>query len=538
MIIIFNLAIIGLVLLIAYWWANEGLFSSLLHLVCVITAGAIALAVWEPITMAMMGGGSFDNYAWGIVLAGCFVISLVSLRFASDKLVPANLKFPPWANYVIGGLAGLGSGIITIGICLIASGFLQSSNEIMGYRGTGRDENGRAVVTKVGDPIWLNVAQLTSIFYSTLSTGTFYPDISGSPLKYYNPKLDELSTLVRDSYDGGKGQLSLAPDAAKVTKVAASSDGMIIIQVSFNATARDFGGQVILGSSQVRLIGKPDGSGDPDIYYPVAWKQELKEGGEVLFKFDDVSHYATGIPGRSETGIKFAFDTRDASFKPNFIQIRGTRLELPSGEPSPLSGFEVGLYRGKQLSNEEILQARDPLGKDIQHLVDPTSKIRKLRISTNNIPGTIEFDEDLYFIEGTLSTQWSKGSSGKKIKGIRASSGTSIVQLNISPGTEAAFEDLLPVISPDSPVVFIDENGRKYQPIGFILSDDKTMQLTLTPSSPIQSIGELPIHMLTSSKSKSMSLIFQITNDVRLVEFRVGEFTIGTCNVLVQRKSR
>ena len=36
MTIIFNLLIIGLVLLIAYWWANEGLFSSILHLVCVI----------------------------------------------------------------------------------------------------------------------------------------------------------------------------------------------------------------------------------------------------------------------------------------------------------------------------------------------------------------------------------------------------------------------------------------------------------------------------------------------------------------------
>jgi hypothetical protein len=538
MIFIFNLAIIGLVLLIAYWWANEGLFSSLLHLVCVITAGALALAVWEPITMAMMSGGNFDNYAWGIVLLGCFIIALVGLRFASDKLIPANLNFPSWANYAIGGLAGFGSGIITIGICLIASGFLQSSNEIMGYRGTGRDENGRAEITTVGDPIWLNVAKLTSSFYSTLSTGTLYPDISGSPLKHYNPKLDELSTLVRDSYDSGNGQLSLAPDAAKVTKVAASSDGMVIIQVSFNSDARDFGGQVILASSQVRLVGTPDGTDDPDIYYPVAWKQELKEGGEALFKFDDVSHYATGIPGRSEAGIKFAFDTRDASFKPNFIQIRGTRLELPSEEPSPLSSVEVELYRGRQLTDDEIHEARDPLGKDIQHLVDPTSKIRKLRISTNNIPGTIEFSEDLYFIEGTLTTQWSKGSSGKKIKGIQANSGTSIVQLNVSPGTAAAFEDLLPVISPDSPVVFIDENGRKYQPIGFILSDDKIMKLTLTPSTPIQSIGELPIHLLTSSKSKSMSLIFQITNDVRLTEFRVGEFTIGTCNVLIQRRSR
>jgi hypothetical protein len=61
MTIIFNLLIIGLVLLIAYWWANEGLFSSFLHLICVITAGTIALAVWEPITMSMLNGGEIGR---------------------------------------------------------------------------------------------------------------------------------------------------------------------------------------------------------------------------------------------------------------------------------------------------------------------------------------------------------------------------------------------------------------------------------------------------------------------------------------------
>ena len=34
MLIFFNIIIIALVLLIAYWWANQGLFSAILHLVC------------------------------------------------------------------------------------------------------------------------------------------------------------------------------------------------------------------------------------------------------------------------------------------------------------------------------------------------------------------------------------------------------------------------------------------------------------------------------------------------------------------------
>jgi hypothetical protein len=540
MIILFNIAIIGLVILIAYWWANEGLFSSLLHLVCVITAGAFALSLWEPITMRLMSGGGFDNYVWGIVLVGVFALSLLCLRVASDKLIPFNLKFPEWANYVFGGGAGAVAGILTIGICLIGAGFVQSTNSIMSYRGTGRDENNRAEITKIGDPVWLDVANLTSTFYATLSVGTLFPDIGGAPLQNYNPNIDELSTLVRDTYDNGKGQISLAPDAANVSKIAMSPDGMIVIQVNFNTKAKDYGGQLILASSQVRLIGEPNGSDSPDIYYPVAWKQEIKDGGEFIFKFDDMSHYATSVPGRTETGIKFAFDTRDPQFRPRFIQLRGTRFDLPQGTPITLSSAAVGQFRGRKLSDDEILAARDPLGKDIQHLVDSTSKIRKLRVSMNDLRGTIEIDEDFYLLSGTLDTPWTRQgvSHELSVKGIKADDGTAIIQLDVSPGTNAEFQDLLPIISPDSAVVFIDDSGHKYEPIGFYLGDEKKMHLTLTPSTPIRSMSELPINQLTSSNSKTLTLIFQVTEGINLREFRVGDHTIGTCNVTAKRNKR
>ncbi|MHC4141812.1 MAG: hypothetical protein ACYSUF_08025 [Planctomycetota bacterium] len=45
--IIFNILCIAMVLLIAYWWANQGIFSAIIHLLCVIIAGALALAFWR-----------------------------------------------------------------------------------------------------------------------------------------------------------------------------------------------------------------------------------------------------------------------------------------------------------------------------------------------------------------------------------------------------------------------------------------------------------------------------------------------------------
>ncbi|MBC8201556.1 MAG: CvpA family protein [Planctomycetes bacterium] len=540
MIIIFNLIILGLVGLIAYWWANEGLFSAFIHMVCVVTAGAIALSLWEPITMSILTGGGFDNYAWGVVLIGVFSISLLILRVAADKIMPSNVNFPTWANFAFGGFSGAVAGVISIGICLIGSGFIQSTNELFGYRGTGRDENNKAMIGKVGDPIWLDVAQITAEFYGTLSVGTLRPDFSGAPLRQYNPSINELATLVRDTFSGGKGQLSLLPDAAKVTSVAKSDDGLVVVQVSFTSQAKDYGGQLSLASSQVRLISEAIGSKKPKVHYPFSWKQEVADGTERIFIYDDVSHYATSVPGRQETEIKFAFDTKDAGFVPKFIQIRGTRLEVPNIETTAIPHTVAKEYRGRQLSDEEIVEARDPLGKDIQHLVDSTSKILRLRISTNGIPGTIVYDEELYFVEGSLTTKWKQRgiSAALAIKGIRADEGTGIVQVDVTPGKSASFSDLISILSENDPIELIDTNGRKYAPIGYYLGDSKRMQLTLTPSTPIQSIGELPLHVLTASRPKDMTLIFQVTLGEWVKELRVGDFTIGTCNVEVISKSR
>jgi hypothetical protein len=539
MTIIFNLLIIGLVLLIAYWWANEGLFSSILHLVCVIAAGAVAFALWEPITMAMLNGGAMDNYAWGLVLVGVFAVTLLVLRVASDKLIPANIQFPAWANLGIGGLLGAWSGVLSIGICLIGSGFVQSTNEIMGYRGIARSKS-TGIVEKVGDPIWLDVSQLTSSFFSTLSLGTMHPDISGGALAHFNPKVNEQATLLRDSFDNGKGQLSLAPDAASVTKVAIDDSGLVVVQVSFNTKAKDHGGQFIIGSSQVRLIGKASSSKEADVYHPTAWKQESKEGIEYLYRFDDLNNYATGVPGRQDAGIKFAFDTKDSNFKPRFIQIRGTRFELPSGEPESISALSAKRYRGRTLTEDEIAAERDSLGKDISHLFQTTSKIKGLRISINGIPSTIEFNEDNYLVEGRLTTKWSQSGTSAKmaVKGLYADEGTAIVQLKVSPGTNASFGFLTQTEPETSAVTLLDSDGRKYSPIGYIIGDEKLMDLTLTPATPPSTLGDLPMHLLSSSRSKDMTLIFQVTEDKKIVEFQVGNVTIGTCDVDAVRGRR
>jgi hypothetical protein len=152
----------------------------------------------------------------------------------------------------------------------------------MGFQGYGRD-NSTAKVTQVGGQLIVPFTKLTNDFFSLLSVGSFRPDISNAPLRHYNPNLDEQSCLVRDSFEGGKGQLSLAPDGASVTRVQMSDDGLIIVQVHFNAIALDFGGQLSLSNSQIRLISKPKGNASPKIVYPIRWEQETQDDGIQFF---------------------------------------------------------------------------------------------------------------------------------------------------------------------------------------------------------------------------------------------------------------
>lgn len=520
--------------LIAYWWATQGLLSAVLHLVCVIAAGTLAFAFWEPLANAMMSGGKFDNYAWGFSLISVFTVSLLILRIASDKIAFGNTKFPEWANLTFGGIAGLCSGVLTVGVCVIGIGFIQSTTEIMGYQGYGRDNNNSAQVSHVGGQLIVPFTKITNDFFGLLSVGAFRPDIFGNPLRQYNPRVDQLSCLVRDSIDGGKGQLSLAPNAASVVKVVMSEDGLIIVQVKFEAEALDFGGQLSLSSSQIRLIGKATKNATPEIVHPVSWEQETLQDGFQLFKFDDVSHYASSVPARKSADLTLVFDTQvtRASFTPKFLQIRGTRLPLPKlGEV--VSAEMTDKYRSKKLTKDDILNSRPVTGYPIDNLILITQRLGRLTLSTNGLPSSISIDGN-YFTEGRIVTKWvTPGVSGKlRVKGIKQDEGSQIVQVDVSRGKNASIFDLLPAAGSQAEIALVDSDGNRYWPIGYYLDSSGKMDLNLTPRSPIRTIGELP--PLATSGAKKMTLIFQVTDGQTIQELKLGDITVGNCDKYVE----
>ncbi|MDI1290704.1 MAG: hypothetical protein PSX37_12235, partial [bacterium] len=80
-----SLIAIAIMLLTAYIWLTRGFFSAFLHMICVVLAGGIAFAVWEPFAYLLLDKGRFlESTAWCLGLALPFTAALLVLRLICD----------------------------------------------------------------------------------------------------------------------------------------------------------------------------------------------------------------------------------------------------------------------------------------------------------------------------------------------------------------------------------------------------------------------------------------------------------------------
>ena len=539
MITAFNLIILALVALIGYWWATQGVFSGLLHLLCVIVAGAIAFAFWEPVTVGLLLRGSpFDNFAWGVSFIGLFVVPLLILRLGTNKLVPANVDLPHWANLTFGFPIGAASGVLTMGMILLGTGFVQSQRDIFGYTGTVRNPNNAQQITHVGPALWLPVHQWTSEFYSWLSVTTLS---TGQPLRQYYPDLYKVSgSEFRDTYGGGRGQVAITPNGAAIQGVTMCPQlNRCAVRVRFAAEARDFGTQLTLSSAQVRLVSKAGDQSRPYVAHPQAWSQPTKNGSTAVYRFEDISNYATTVPGQ-ETAI-MEFDFRfPGTLVPLFIQIKGTRFDLPQFEV--VTGAQYEQQLGSAGTTRSVSSAPPPVftgggqlttGSDIQ----VTYSIQPISASKNQLPGTIHVNNENFITDGSgeFKPGGTRPARKLRLKGIVESEGTKIVQLTVRRGGAAdIFNPALRQQAGDNATpMLVDSLGRTYRPIGYIYDRGDSVDVLLSPRRPIRTVAELP--QLSQSGGRALRLIFSVTEGVQLVGLRLGDIPVASCNLTVVR---
>jgi hypothetical protein len=526
--VVFNILCLAAVLLIAYWWGNQGLFSAFIHLLCVITAGAVAFAVWEPLTLGLfMKGSAFDRYAWAAALVGTFALTLAVLRVATNKLIPANVKLPRWADLSFGLVVGAASGVLTMGILLLGAGFVQSQTKIMGF--VGYERNSSSKIVRV-NAMWIPYHEITANFYSLLSVGSLS---SGRPMRHYYPDLARMAgSLVRDTYLSGKAQVSLRPSQVQVMQTWRCPD-RVIVKVRFDRGARDFGEQLTLSSSQVRLVSAARGTAKPLVAHPTRWRQPTKDGPDQTFTFSDISHYITTVPGQERADVLIEFPWREG-IRPLFIQLKGTRFMLPNVQDvdaGQCDGVLQGAVAAANPTTTRVGGAR--LGPTDLRVAND---IRPVTASTNMLPGSMK-ETDKYLTEGHAVFQ-AGGSMNiarnLRILGFYEPPGTRIVQLSVDRQSPAnIYGAVQSEVSDNDRPALVDSNGNTYSAIGYLHEAPTGVEIVLDPTDGV-SMGRLP-HVPTSGRQR-LRLIFQVTEGVKIVGFRVGDVNVASCNVTVEAK--
>jgi uncharacterized membrane protein required for colicin V production len=578
----FDLIVILAVAVIGYMWSTRGALSSFIHLLCTVIAGAIAIAVWEPVAMLLINTGEemAADFAWGAGLALPFVLSLVVLRVVTDKLVPGNIDVDPATNFAAGGLFGALSGILTVGLMILSVGYTRSPQDIWGYRPVQYDSNGSLVV-KAG--LVAPVEVWTSKFYSTLSGGLLRP-IGGESLAKLRPNLAYEGALLRTSFEEGKSRITLPPSAFEVVKrytfapndpkqlfadsfdakraqsftnldgtaPSAAESQIEGIVVRFKAGAKERMGSVVIGPGQMQLIVQTNPA-DPEsktvAVQPlavIAMSADEKNARYGRWRFDSQDTYFRSVGGADEAPMAFEFVTPKGS-KPIAVSVRGVRIDLASFEPQNFASMSA---RDDAINSRSLVAARASKldsSNAVTVKVNPDDFQSAFRIN-NNLPWNLVFQKDVLKgmtvggdngreIDGgelskfTADEMKGGGAAARElqVRNFAKTDDTTIVQLTVDrTNTQwGLLSDAAAGIDRSQGPALIDSTGTSYSPVGFAYQTSQETWLQFSPQSPITSVDGMGVGLSKSRTDQKLILIFRISRGTQIQSFAVGEKVIA-----------
>jgi hypothetical protein len=375
------------VLGIGYTWLTRGFFSSLIHLVCTVIAGAIAFALWEHVSLAILNAAAdrgFTSFlrdvAWGLGLALPFGVSLAILRVIVDKLLPANVTPGHAADYAGGAICGLGAGVISAGILTISIGFLRMETGFFGATHVSYNNTGN-VVRSGG--LMLPVDRITVALYGKLSEQAFS---TGEPLAKWHPRLDEMPAAMRMNFGDGKARNTIKAQDFKVVSRFTVGQGGSNLQdlfndrwnttpqtvvdadgkayppgsyiegfvVNFLAGSKEKEGKTTIGAGQLSLVVENEQEGTRTVVYPIAVSSQAESTGQAGFarwRYDARDTFIASVGGASEAIFAFEFVV-PPGYAPTALYVRGIRHVVGEGATAqPSAKFTAGAQRDGFISS-------------------------------------------------------------------------------------------------------------------------------------------------------------------------------------------
>lgn len=586
-----NIIVVILVLSIGYAWMNRGIFNAMLHTLCALAAGAIAFAVWEPLSVMLVNASpergffSFlEGAAWGVSLVIPFVVAFILLRVISDKVVPNNIKNSRLVDYIGGAAFGLVTGIISIGILVIGVGNMRLPTNFLGYqplwysadRATGA---GSLVKT---DKLWIPVDSLVATVYGKLSNGAMS---TSQPLAYWYPELRLTGFASRVSPEGAarnamrikdfnmRGTYTVGPDEGAQMSELLKLDGnstqryvdinnepvsagkLYGYVIEFEAGAKERGekgaGQLIISNGHVRMLVE-NSDGSTETIFPAAVISESSNPGEFgRWRFDANDVYVSSTGGSSKVPMGFEFVVPSGS-TPVALYVKNLRVDTAE-LPKPVN-YRTTSRRDLSVRSGAILKGKgDEVSYNSQNAVTVSGTdtnanlvttsprmLEVLAISVARRGLTVDDDNEIVGGQGTYDVKEEAGrrnaptSKNLRVERYGVGQGQTLIKLDVSAGSPFGFLSTPVQTAPlDQPLRLLDTNGNEYEAIGYEYIDNTNYEVRYTRGSTLTGIEDTP-SLSTTRDDQKLLILFIVTKGVEIDRFVIDDMVIAKFSPVIE----
>ena len=123
-----------LILGIAFFQVVQGLFSSLIMTILTVLSATVAFNYYELLAETLLYTRQ-PATADAIALVATFLVPLLCMRLLLDKYMAGNVVMNVWADRIGGGVLGVITGMIMVGVLMIAAQMLPFGDSVLMYRG-------------------------------------------------------------------------------------------------------------------------------------------------------------------------------------------------------------------------------------------------------------------------------------------------------------------------------------------------------------------------------------------------------------------
>lgn len=545
-----NMLVVAFILLLAFFFSTQGLFSAILHLVVTVLAGAVALALWEPLTYGYLLG-RMPEMAWGVGLLAPFVLTLLLLRMATDKLVGGNVHFPSLIDQILGGAVGFVSATLTAGLMVIGLNYIAPFS-IGSFQRYELDPAGELVVK---DSLWIPADTIAGSAFTMLSGGSLSPAFSAVSLPRHMPQIARASAVFGlTSRDGARATMmprnvevarafeapaDTLPAAAKAARPA-GGQRLIVITTRHNLEGvkdlppdPDPDSHFTATAAQVTLLaGKADGPSEP--ITPVGW----------VFRDAFGSFAADGFARTRANPVEETFDWifhLPAGLDPRFIRIKQVRLPLPDADTTDQAAAQwVQSIQWTKPDQPDADGGEPDNGGATQQMVETDNAgagTRGFTVSvTADLPTSLSKNwiseqiggrpwndnNQLTPVQGVVEFRDAHGvNENLRISQVQYTATTSVVRVAVNHQNARSLlgraRELARTLEP--PRLITDTGRDQYAPIGYVIANRNRMILHFT-GRRLQSMRE--IELKETGDGDTLYLYFLANPGDRLTTFRIS----------------